>query len=276
MANKDVSPASYLKFREFLEKQCGIVLGDNKQYLVRSRLASLLYKHNYESADELIDVVVKGFDRTLLQNVIDAMTTNETLWFRDNYPFDLLVKELLPTLSAKNQKLRVWSAACSSGQEPYSIAMSVLEYQRQRPGALRAGVEIVATDLSSEMLQKCELGIYDELSLARGLSPQRRQAFFQQNDSGLMQVKPDVRRMVSFRSLNLLSSYAALGRFDIVFCRNVLIYFSAEVKQRILQQIAGQLQPQGVLFLGASESISAASDTYSMVKCHPGLYYQKK
>jgi len=274
--SKDVSPESYLKFRQFLEQQCGIVLGENKQYLVRSRLASLLYKFNYPSTDALIDVVVKGYDRTLLQSVIDAMTTNETLWFRDSYPFDLLIKDLLPKLAEKSQRIRIWSAACSSGQEPYSIAMSVLEYQRQRPGALRAGVEIVATDLSSEMLQKCELGIYDELSLARGLSPQRRQAFFQQNDSGLMQVKPDVRRMVSFRSLNLLSSYAALGRFDIVFCRNVLIYFSAEVKQRILQQIAGQLQPQGVLFLGASESISAASDTYSMVKCHPGLYYQKK
>ena len=266
MANKDVSPASYLKFREFLEKQCGIVLGDNKQYLVRSRLASLLFKYKYESADELIDVVVRGFDRSLLQSVIDAMTTNETLWFRDNYPFDLLVKDLFPKLSAKNQKIRIWSAACSSGQAPYSIAMSVLEYQRQRPGALRAGVEIVATDLSSEMLQKCESGIYDELSLARGLSPQRRQAFFQKNESGLMQIKPDVRRMVNF----------ALGRFDIVFCRNVLIYFSADIKQRILQQIAGQLQSEGILFLGASESISAASDTYNMVKCHPGLYYQKK
>lgn len=276
MANKDVSPASYLKFREFLEKQCGIVLGENKQYLVRSRLASLLFKYKYESADELIDVVVRGFDRTLLQSVIDAMTTNETLWFRDNYPYDLLLKDLLPSLSAKNQKIRIWSAACSSGQEPYSIAMSVLEFQRQRPGVLRRGVEIVATDLSSEMLQKCEAGIYDELSLARGLSPQRRQTFFQENADGLMQVKPEVRRMVSFRSLNLLTSYAALGRFDIVFCRNVLIYFSAEIKQRILQQIAGQLQPQGVLFLGASESISAASDIYSMVKCHPGLYYQKK
>ena len=276
MANKDVSPASYLKFREFLEKQCGIVLGENKQYLVRSRLASLLYKHNYESADDLIDVVVRGFDRALLQSVIDAMTTNETLWFRDNYPFDLLVNNLFPTLSTKKQKIRIWSAACSSGQEPYSIAMSVLEYQRQRPGALRAGVEIVATDLSSEMLQKCELGLYDELSLARGLSPQRRQAFFQQGDNGMMQVKPEVRRMVTFRSLNLLTSYAVLGRFDIVFCRNVLIYFSADVKQRILQQIAGQLQPEGILFLGASESISAASSTYSMVKCHPGLYYQKK
>ncbi|MEC8377637.1 MAG: protein-glutamate O-methyltransferase CheR [Pseudomonadota bacterium] len=276
MANKEVSPESYLKFREFLEKQCGIVLGDSKQYLVRSRLASLLYKHKYESADELISVVVRGFDRNLLQDVIDAMTTNETLWFRDNYPFDLLVKELLPSLASQNRKIRIWSAACSSGQEPYSIAMSVLEFQRQRPGTLRSGVEIVATDLSSEMLRKCELGIYDELSLARGLSAERREMFFQKNDAGAMQVKPEVRKMVSFRSLNLLSSYAALGRFDIVFCRNVLIYFSPEVKQRILQQIAGQLQSDGVLFLGASESISAASNSYSMVKCSPGLYYQKK
>ena len=276
MINKDVSPESYLKFRQFLEKQCGIVLGENKQYLVRSRLASLLYKFKYNSADELINVVVRGHDRALLQSVIDAMTTNETLWFRDNYPFDLLVKELLPSLAKTNRHIKIWSAACSSGQEPYSIAMSILEFQRQRPGILRGSVDIVATDLSSEMLQKCELGVYDELSLARGLSPQRRQAFFQQHEMGRMQIKPEVRRMVTFKSCNLLSSYAALGRFDIVFCRNVLIYFSADVKQRILQQIAGQLQPKGVLFLGASESISSASEIYSMVKCQPGLYYQKK
>lgn len=276
MNSKDVSPESYLKFRQFLEQQCGIVLGENKQYLVRSRLASLLYKFNYPSTDALIDVAVKGYDRTLLQSVIDAMTTNETLWFRDSYPFDLLIKDLLPKLAEKSQRIRIWSAACSSGQEPYSIAMSILEYQKQRPGALRGGVEIIATDLSSEMLEKSEQGIYDELSLARGLSPQRRQAFFQTHASGQMQLRPEVRRMVSFKSLNLLSSYASLGRFDVVFCRNVLIYFSAEVKQKILQQIAAQLQPSGVLFLGASESISAASDFYAMVKCHPGLYYQKK
>lgn len=276
MINKEVSPEGYLKFRQFLEKQCGIVLGENKQYLVRSRLASLLYKYSYSSADELINVVVRGQDRGLLQSVIDAMTTNETLWFRDNYPFDLLVKDLLPNLAKTNRNIKIWSAACSSGQEPYSIAMAILEFQRQRPGILRGGVDIVATDLSSEMLSKCELGVYDELSLARGLSPQRRQTFFQQHEMGRMQIKPEVRRMVTFKSFNLLSSYAALGRFDIVFCRNVLIYFSADVKQRILQQIAGQLQPKGVLFLGASESISSASDTYSMVKCQPGLYYQKR
>tara|TARA_A200000159_G_scaffold109771_2_gene102711 strand:+ start:106209 stop:107039 length:831 start_codon:yes stop_codon:yes gene_type:complete len=276
LINKEVSPEGYLKFRQFLEKQCGIVLGENKQYLVRSRLASLLYKYSYSSADELINVVVRGQDRGLLQSVIDAMTTNETLWFRDNYPFDLLVKDLLPDLAKTNRNIKIWSAACSSGQEPYSIAMAILEFQRQRPGILRGGVDIVATDLSSEMLSKCELGVYDELSLARGLSPQRRQTFFQQHEMGRMQIKPEVRRMVTFKSFNLLSSYAALGRFDIVFCRNVLIYFSADVKQRILQQIAGQLQPKGVLFLGASESISSASDTYSMVKCQPGLYYQKR
>ena len=126
MNSKDVSPESYLKFRQFLEQQCGIVLGENKQYLVRSRLASLLYKFNYPSTDALIDVVVKGYDRTLLQSVIDAMTTNETLWFRDSYPFDLLIKDLLPKLAEKSQRIRIWSAACSSGQEPYSIAMSIL------------------------------------------------------------------------------------------------------------------------------------------------------
>ena len=168
MDNKNVSPASYEKFRHFLEKQCGIVLGENKQYLVRSRLASLLYKHDYDNTDALIDVVVKGYDRNLLQSVIDAMTTNETLWFRDTYPFELLQRDLLPQLATKNQKLRIWSAACSSGQEPYSIAMSILEFQKQRPGLLRQGVEIVATDLSSEMLNKCSQGLYDELSLARG------------------------------------------------------------------------------------------------------------
>lgn len=276
MNNKSLSPDGYHKFRQFLEKQCGIVLGENKQYLVRSRLASLLYKFNYNSTDELINAVVTGYDRNLLQSVIDAMTTNETLWFRDNYPFDLLVRNLLPELARKNRKIRIWSAACSSGQEPYSIAMSVLEFQRMRPGALRYGVEIIATDLSSEMLDKCRLGVYDELSLARGLSPQRRQSFFEMHPSGQMQIKNEVRNMVTFRSLNLLGSYASLGRFDVVFCRNVLIYFSSDVKLKILQQIAAQLQPEGVLFLGASESISAASDIYSMVKCNPGLYYKKK
>ncbi len=276
MKNKEVSADSYRQFGAFLQQQCGISLGDNKQYLVRSRLSSLMYQFNYDSIDDLISAVVRGSNRNLLQAVLDAMTTNETLWFRDGYPYELLISTILPRFAAENRRLRVWSAACSSGQEPYSIAMSVLEYQRQKPGALRAGVEITATDLSTAMLDKCNKGVYDELSLGRGLSAERRQRYFSANAEGMMQINREVRSMVTFKSLNLLHSYTALGRFDIVFCRNVLIYFPADVKQRILQQIAGQLQPEGVLFLGASESIGEAASLYSMVKCHPGLYYQRK
>ncbi|NVK57607.1 MAG: protein-glutamate O-methyltransferase CheR [Alteromonadaceae bacterium] len=276
MINKDVSPDVYRQFRDFLERQCGIVLGDNKQYLVRSRLGGLLHERQYKSIDELLSQSISGHDRTLLQQVIDAMTTNETLWFRDGYPFELLIKQLLPEHATRQRRLRIWSAACSSGQEPYSIAMSVLEYQRQNPGAASLSVEILATDLSSNMLKRCEQGTYDELSLARGLSAERRQRYFNPHTDGLLQVKPEVRRMVNFRSINLLHSYSSLGKFDIVFCRNVLIYFSTELKQKILQQIAAQLNPGGILFLGASESVASAADYYRMVKCNPGLYYAKK
>lgn len=276
MKNKDVSVESYRQFGRFLEQQCGIVLGDNKQYLVRSRLASLLYNFQFDCIDSLISATISGGHRNLLQAVVDAMTTNETLWFRDGYPFELLIRDILPAMSSRGQRLRIWSAACSSGQEPYSIAMSILEYQRQNPGALRSGVEIVATDLSSAMLAKCEQGLYDELSLARGLSAERRQRYFIEHSSGMLQVKPEVRRMVSFRSLNLLHNYVGLGKFDVVFCRNVLIYFAPAVKQKILQQIAALLQPNGILFLGASESISSATEFFTMVKCHPGLYYQRR
>ncbi|WP_296044842.1 protein-glutamate O-methyltransferase CheR [uncultured Alteromonas sp.] len=276
MINKDVSPDAYRQFRQFLEQQCGIVLGDNKQYLVRSRLGGLLHERQLTSIDELLRQSISGRDRGLLQQVIDAMTTNETLWFRDSYPFELLIRQILPELATRQRRIRIWSAACSSGQEPYSIAMSILEYQRNNPGAGSISAEILATDLSSNMLRKCEEGVYDELSLARGLSADRRQRYFQQHASGMLQVKPEVRRMVSFRSLNLLHSYSSLGKFDIVFCRNVLIYFSTELKQKILQQIAAQLSPSGILFLGASESVAAAAECYRMVKCNPGLYYSKK
>ncbi|MBT80985.1 MAG: chemotaxis protein CheR [Alteromonadaceae bacterium] len=275
MKNKEVSADSYRQFGTFLQQQCGISLGDNKQYLVRSRLSSLMYEYDYDSLDGLIAAVVRGGNRNLLQSVLDAMTTNETLWFRDNYPYELLINNILPQYASENRRLRIWSAACSSGQEPYSIAMSVLEFQRQKPGALRAGVEITGTDLSSAMLEKCNKGVYDELSLARGLSAERRQRYFSPNSEGMVQVNEEVRRMVSFKSLNLLHSYTALGRFDIVFCRNVLIYFPADVKQKILQQIAAQMQPGGILFLGASESIGEAGSHFTMVKCHPGLYYQR-
>lgn len=276
MDNQDVGIADYQEFGLFLERHCGIVLGDNKQYLVRSRLTPLVRQFHFESLSALVKKVVQGHDRILSERVIDAMTTNETLWFRDNYPFELLNSQLLDELSERPGPVRIWSAACSSGQEPYSIAMSIAEYKKRNPTKLKRGVEIIATDLSSDMLTHAGQAIYDKLSVSRGLSEQRKQQFFTAMSNGQYQLKPEIRQMVTFRPVNLLDSFSGMGRFDVVFCRNVLIYFSSNVKRKILQQIAATLQNDGILFLGASESLSGLTDQFAMVRCNPGLFYRKK
>ncbi len=276
MSTRQLDDQSYQQFRTFLEQQCGIVLGDNKQYLVKSRLAPLMSKFDVTSLSDLVNRTLKPTERQLRAAVIDAMTTNETLWFRDEYPFKLLQERLLPELAEKKSSVKIWSAASSSGQEPYSIAMSVLEYQQKNPGKLTGGAQIIGTDISETMLEHCKYGHYDGLALARGLSAKRKQQFFEPGDNGMLKIKDNVKRMVSFRHLNLLSSYSLLGRFDIVFCRNVLIYFSPEIKRRIITQIHGVLNPKGYLFLGASESLSGLSQDFDMIRCNPGIIYQKK
>lgn len=274
MACKSISEDDYTLFSEFLERRCGIVLGPNKQYLVRSRLAPLMREYDYTSLTQVINDVINGRNRSLREHAIDAMTTNETLWFRDKYPFELLAKELLPTFKNARQPVKIWCAAASSGQEPFSIAMVANEYMRSNPSF--PGVQILGTDLSTEMLEKCKEAKYDTLSLSRGLSPERKRQFFDDPGCGMLQVKPEIQRMVTFKPLNLLDSFAALGRFDLVFCRNVLIYFAPEVKSNILQKIASVLNNDGILFLGASESMAGLSDEFEMVRCNPGLYYTKK
>jgi len=174
------------------------------------------------------------------------------------------------------QRLRIWSAACSSGQEPYSLSMTIDEFERSNLGQLKMGAQIVATDLSSLMLNNCRTGEYDSLAIARGLSPDRLQRYFDSKGAGRFAVKPPIRSRVEFRSFNLLDSYAALGKFDVVFCRNVLIYFSAQVKKDILMRIHGTLKPGGYLFLGASEALNGLPDHYQMVQCSPGIIYQAK
>lgn len=238
---------------------------------------------------------MKPAARQLRIEVIDAMTTNETLWFRDGYPFELLQNHLLPQYTRLGRPLKMWSAACSSGQEPYSLAMSVLEYQQKSLSRLPFNCDILATDLSPTMLEKSKLGVYDNLALGRGLSESRKKMFFEpvtdtaqlalaggvsrfqsSLNTGRMAIKDPVKRMVNFRTHNLLDNYSLLGKFDIIFCRNVLIYFSPESKQKILRQFATALNPKGILFLGASESISGLSEEFTMVRCHPGIYYQKR
>ncbi|GAK24756.1 LOW QUALITY PROTEIN: chemotaxis protein methyltransferase CheR [Vibrio sp. JCM 19052] len=270
-----ISDQEYRDFSRFLESQCGIVLGDSKQYLVRSDLSPLVTKFKLASLSDLLRDVVTGRNRELRIAAVDAMTTNETLWFRDTYPFTVLADKLLPEMAANKRPIKIWSAASSSGQEPYSMAMTILETQQRKPGLLPS-VSITATDISASMLDMCRAGVYDNLALGRGLSPERRRTFFEDAGDGRMKVKDNVKRLVNFRPQNLMESYALMGKFDIIFCRNVLIYFSPEMKSKVLNQMANSLNPGGYLLLGASESLTGLTDKFEMVRCNPGIIYKLK
>lgn len=270
-----ISDQEYRDFSRFLESQCGIVLGDSKQYLVRSRLSPLVTKFKLASLSDLLRDVVTGRNRELRIAAVDSMTTNETLWFRDTYPFTVLADKLLPEVAANKRPIKIWSAASSSGQEPYSMAMTILETQQRKPGLLPS-VSITATDISASMLDMCRAGVYDNLALGRGLSPERRRTFFEDAGDGRMKVKDNVKRLVNFRPQNLMDSYALMGKFDIIFCRNVLIYFSPEMKSKVLNQMANSLNPGGYLLLGASESLTGLTDKFEMVRCNPGIIYKLK
>lgn len=276
MLAKQLDNKSYDKFRIFLEQQCGIVLGENKQYLVISRLSPLMVRFDIKSLSELVLQTLNPAKRQLQAAVIDAMTTNETLWFRDEYPFELLKNRILAEFKNQKTPLKIWSAASSSGQEPYSIAMVIYEFQKNNPGAFPGGVQIIGTDISNTMLEHCKHAHYDNLALSRGLSAERKRKFFETSDNGMLKLKDVIKNMVSFRQLNLLNSYSIMGRFDVVFCRNVLIYFSPELKSKIISQIHGTLNTDRYLFLGASESLSGISQDFNMLRCNPGIVYQKK
>ncbi|NYZ66251.1 protein-glutamate O-methyltransferase CheR [Endozoicomonas sp. SM1973] len=265
-------------FSQFLEKACGIVLGKNKEYLVKSRLRKILNDNKIDTLAELVKTIERNPRDVLRGKVIDAMTTNETLWFRDNYPFEVFKNTILPELCKRypNQRLRVWSAACSSGQEPYSISMATDEFERTSLGQLKAGLQIIATDLSNKVLAECRTGEYDSLALGRGLSDERLKRYFNELQGKRWEVKPEIKKRIEFKELNLQESYASLGKFDVVFCRNVLIYFSADFKRDILSRIHKTLKPGGYLFLGASEALNGLADLYEMVQCRPGIMYVSK
>lgn len=272
MTTISISNSEYEAFHKFLESAVGIVLGENKHYLVSSRLNRVMLDSGMKSLSDLLERANR--DMRFRERVVDAMTTNETSWFRDAHPFDTLKEAILPVYSKKSAKtLRVWSAACSTGQEPYSISMCVQEYAMSNPGALRAEVEIVATDISPSSLEDAKSGVYDEMALARGLSPERRARYFWKKGN-VVEVRPEIRSRVNFRAFNLSQSYAPLGRFDVIFCRNVLIYFSTEFKRDVLQRMSATLNPGGYLILGGSESMASYCDAFQMVRVANGVIYQ--
>jgi chemotaxis protein methyltransferase CheR len=264
-----VTPLDYEFLRKLLKERSGLDLSSDKQYLVESRLNPLARRIGLSSIAELVAKIKSGTE-ALTSEVVEAMTTNETFFFRDRIPFDHLRQTVLPGLvqaRANRRALRIWCAASSTGQEPYSIAMCIKEFA---PLA-RWRVEIVATDLSHGVLEKSKAGIFSQFEVQRGLPIQMLVKYFTQTGE-LWQLNADIRAMVQHRQLNLLQDFSHLGSFDVIFCRNVLIYFDQETKTAIFDRLARVLEPDGVLALGAAESVVGISDAFKPDPERRGLY----
>ena len=265
-----MTPFDYEYLRKLLKERSGLDLSTDKQYLVESRLIPLARKSGLSGIGELVSKMKSGAP-SLITEVVEAMTTNETFFFRDKIPFEHLRDTVLPLMlkaRAKARSLRIWSAACSTGQEPYSIAMCLKE---KAPLLSGWRIEIVATDLSQEVLEKSRAGIYSQFEVQRGLPIQMLVKHFTQSGE-IWQVNADIRAMVQHRQLNLLHDFSQLGSFDVIFCRNVLIYFDQETKAAIFERIAKVLEPDGMLMLGAAESVVGITDAFRPYPDKRGLY----
>jgi chemotaxis protein methyltransferase CheR len=265
-----VTPLDYDFLRKLLKERSGLDLSADKQYLVESRLMPLARKAGLAGIPELVQKMKSGAE-ALIVEVVEAMTTNETFFFRDKIPFDHLRDTILPTLlqsRASRKTLRIWSAAGSTGQEPYSIAMVL----KERAAALSGWrIEIVATDLSQEVLEKSRAGIYSQFEVQRGLPIQLLVKYFTQIGE-LWQINSELRGMVQHKQLNLLQDFSHLGKFDVIFCRNVLIYFDQDTKIGIFERMAKVIEPDGMLMLGAAESVVGITDAFRPCPDKRGLY----
>jgi chemotaxis protein methyltransferase CheR len=266
-----VTPSDYEYLRKLLKERSGLDLSADKQYLVESRLVPLARRVGLTDIPELVKKIKGGGADALITEVVEVMTTNETFFFRDKIPFDHMRETILPALMqarANRRALRIWSAACSTGQEPYSIAMLLKEADKMLAGWR---IEIVATDLSQSVLEKSKAGLFSQFEVQRGLPIQMLIKHFTQVGE-LWQLNADIRGMVQHRQLNLLQDFSQLGTFDVIFCRNVLIYFDQDTKAAIFERLAKQLEPDGVLMLGAAESVVGITDAFKPDPEKRGLY----
>lgn len=269
-----ISPEEFNAFQIFLERVTGIRLAAGKEYLVTSRLGELMRINGLRTVGDLLAELQSASWSGLQDKVVAAMTTNETFWFRDISHYQMLTHDLFPQYASSNSpRLSIWSAACSSGQEPYNISMMVHEYQFRNPGKLLPASSIVATDISPEILAEARRGVYCGMATTRGLSSDQQCRYFTPRGECL-EVRDEIKKRVTFRELNLINEFSQIGRFDIIFCRNVLIYFSSDMKSRIISRLADALNPGGYLFIGSTESLSPHSDRFEMIKGHGGIAYR--
>lgn len=268
-----MTPQDFDYLRKVLRECSGLVLSAEKQYLAESRLLPVARRHGMTTLSELIAALKLRPISALASDVVEAMTTNETFFFRDKTPFAHFRDTMMPALiaaRAKERRIRIWCAAASTGQEPYSLAMAMKEPELE---AALAGyrVEIVATDLSAEVLERARSGMYSQFEVQRGLPIHLLAKYFKQTGDS-WQIAPELRAMVQFRTLNLLNDFSPLGIFDVVFCRNVLIYFDQETKIGVFNRIAKRMPDDGFLSLGAAETVVGLTKAFKPVPDKRGLY----
>lgn len=271
-----MTPREFDVLTALLKKRSGLALTRDKEYLLESRLKSVARKHGHASLAGLVRVLAAGgAPEALLCEITEAMTTNESMFFRDNKPFLSLRQKALPALVPQlaGRPLNIWSAACSHGQEPYSIAITLDEEKAKLAGC---GYAILATDIDGQVLKKAEEGVYTQFEVQRGLPIQMLLKYFVQRDSNTWKVKDDVKKHIQFRRYNLLDSFSSLGTFDVIMCRNVLIYFDEATKRQVLARLAATLSPYGVLFLGSTETILGICDALKPVAGEPGIYIRRE
>jgi chemotaxis protein methyltransferase CheR len=267
-----MKPTDFDLLASVIKQRSGLILSPEKAYLLESRLLPIVRKYNFRSLEELADAVRKKREDIMLRDITEAMTTNESFFFRDQKPFTLFQKTLLPqllTARAAKKQIRIWSAASSSGQEAYSLAMICAEETAKLQGWK---VDIIGTDLSHEMVERAKGGIYSQFEVQRGLPVTHLVKYFSQLGGDKWQIKENLRQMVQFREGNLLQDFGSLGVFDIVFCRNVLIYFDPPTKGKVLNAISNIMPPDGVLLLGGAETVLGISERFKPAGGEHGLY----
>jgi chemotaxis protein methyltransferase CheR len=265
-----MTPEDVDHLANMLKTRSGLILGSDKTYLIESRLSPVARREGFSGVAALLTALRVKRDEKLMAAVTDAMTTNETFFFRDKLPFDQFKSDVLPALARTRAggEIKVWCAACSTGQEPYSLAMMMEEL---RPIYPRVTLDILATDISDRCLEKAQAGMYTQFEVQRGLPIQMMVRNFEKVDE-MWRISPKIRQSVRYKKLNLLDDLRLIGRQDVVYCRNVLIYFDLDTKKRVLEQIATLLPDDGYLILGAAETVLGITDAFKPMPGMRGLY----
>jgi len=266
-----LNPADYAFLSDALKQRSGLALTTEKGYLIETRLRPIALEYGMRDVDDLVAALRLDPREEMMSVIVDAMTTNESFFFRDNKPFNAFREVMLPHLMrtrAERRSFRIWCAACSSGQEPYSIAM-ILDDERIKLANWR--IEIVATDISPSMLARAHAGRFNQFEVQRGLPTNYLVKHFKKVD-GAFEIDPALRNLIEFREFNLMSDPRPLGVFDVVFCRNVLIYFDPPTKSQVLQQIRTVMPDDGFLLLGAAETVIGVTDEFAPHENMTGVY----